>query len=170
MSKSTRLASNTAEKGFIGILVDGVDSTFTGRQLVTITFDIAAGAAGGETPVSFSSSLAAAAVSNANGEALATSYEDGTVTIPGAASQGVSISGRVTTPDGRGLRNATVTITAQDGTRRTVTTGAFGSYSFDNVAAGARYSLAVNSRQYRFAPHNIDVNETLSDVDFVAQE
>lgn len=38
----------------------------------------------------------------------------------------VSVSGQVTTPDGHGLRNATVSITDSQGVRRTVTTSSFG--------------------------------------------
>src|SRR6266700_3451828 len=44
----------------------------------------------------------------------------------------ISVSGRVTTPDGRGLRNAVVKITDSLGFTRSVTTSSFGFYSFDN--------------------------------------
>ena len=39
----------------------------------------------------------------------------------------------VLTADGRGLRNATVTIIDAEGNRRTATTGSFGNYRFEDV-------------------------------------
>ena len=82
----------------------------------------------------------------------------------------VSVSGRVIGPDGRGLRNATVSITDSLGVRRTVTTSSFGFYSFDNVFAGEAYTIAVSSRLYRFSSRPVQVDGNLSDVDFVGME
>ena len=56
-----------------------------------------------------------------------------------------SVSGRVTTPDGRGLRNATVKITDANNVTRTVTTSSFGFYTFDNVPTGFSYTIAISS-------------------------
>jgi hypothetical protein len=89
-------------------------------------------------------------------------------TSPSAA--GVSISGRVLTPDGRGLRNARVVITDSQGVARTVTTSSFGFYQFDDVESGGNYVIGVVSKQYRFASRAIQVNDTLTDVDFVGLE
>lgn len=82
----------------------------------------------------------------------------------------VSLSGRVTTPDGRGLRNATVAITDPQGVQRTATTSSFGFYSFDNVAAGETYVISVSSRLYRFRSQILQINDTLTDVNFVGRE
>ena len=82
----------------------------------------------------------------------------------------VSVSGRVMTPDGRGLRNATVSITDSLGVRRTVTTSSFGFYQFDNVAVGPGYMMAVSSKLYRFAALSLNVSGELTNVDFVGQE
>ncbi len=83
---------------------------------------------------------------------------------------GVEVSGRVLTPDGRGLRNATVVITDSQGNRRTATTGSFGYYSFADVEVGGSYSLAVTSNRYRFSSRFVQVQDTLTDVDFIGQE
>ena len=92
------------------------------------------------------------------------------MTITGPNSTGLTISGRVLTPDGRGLRNASVTIVDQSGMARTVTTNSFGFYQFDGVAAGRTYTIGVASRQYRFASRTVTVTDNLTDVDFTSQE
>jgi hypothetical protein len=87
-----------------------------------------------------------------------------------ATAANVSISGRVLTPDGRGLRNARVVITDSQGVTRTVTTSSFGFYQFDDVAAGGNYVIGVISKQYRFASRTMQVNDPMTDVDFVGLE
>lgn len=87
--------------------------------------------------------------------------------VPSAS---VSVGGRVTTPDGRGLRNAIVSITDSLGLKRTVTTSSFGYYTFDNVRTGETYEMSVNSRLYRFAPRNVTADDNLAGVDFVGLE
>ncbi|HQZ94940.1 MAG TPA: carboxypeptidase regulatory-like domain-containing protein [Pyrinomonadaceae bacterium] len=89
--------------------------------------------------------------------------------LPSTAA-GVEVSGRVLTPDGRGLRNATVTIIDSMGNRRTATTGSFGYYQFADVEAGGTYTVGVSARRYRFTSRILQVQDTLTDVDFVGQE
>ncbi|QQS31911.1 MAG: carboxypeptidase regulatory-like domain-containing protein [Acidobacteriota bacterium] len=67
---------------------------------------------------------------------------------PTAAS--VSIGGRVFAPDGRALRNATITATAPDGTVRTAVTGSFGYFRIEGLAAGSNYAVTVSSRAFIF--------------------
>jgi len=89
----------------------------------------------------------------------------------------VSVSGRVLTPDNRGLRNAVVKITPVDslgnpvGPTRTVTTSSLGNYTFDNVATGQNYSIKVSSKLFRFASRTASVGfDNLTGIDFVGQE
>ena len=82
---------------------------------------------------------------------------------------GVSVSGRVTTAEGRGVRNATVVITDAQGVSRRVTTTTFGAYNFDDVEVGQNYIISVNSRRYQFTPRVLNVMDQLTDVDFVAE-
>lgn len=82
----------------------------------------------------------------------------------------VSITGRVTTPTGQGLRNAIVGLTDSTGVKRTATTSSFGVYSFSGVPVGAGYSMAVASKRYRFSPRVFDITGSLTGVDFVGLE
>jgi Carboxypeptidase regulatory-like domain len=89
--------------------------------------------------------------------------------LPSTAA-GVEISGRVTAPDGRGLRNAIVQMVDSQGVLRTATTSSFGYYSFDGVEAGSNIVMSVQSRRYRFSPRIVQVVDNLRDVDFQGQE
>jgi CSLREA domain-containing protein len=82
----------------------------------------------------------------------------------------VSISGRVMTPDGRGLRNATVTIFDAQGFRSTVITSSLGYYTFENIRADATHTIAVISKRYRFAARDVIVDGDLTELDFIGSE
>jgi subtilisin-like proprotein convertase family protein len=82
-----------------------------------------------------------------------------------------SISGRVTTANGSGIRNAIVKLTAGRLTEpRYVATGAFGSYMFDGLAVGETYVLQVSAKRFRFAqPSRIfTLQDNVTDMDFTA--
>ena len=85
-------------------------------------------------------------------------------------SANATVSGRALTSDGRGLRNATVSLTDSQGVRRTVTTSSFGFFSFDNVSTGRTYTFRVSSRLFRYAPRTVQVNGNLTLPDFVGLE
>lgn len=90
--------------------------------------------------------------------------------VPTAA--GVSVSGRVLTADGRGIRNARVTLDDLEGNSRTVMTGPFGHYRFAEVAVGASYTVTVSAKRFVFAEPSvlISVKDHLTDVDFHATD
>ncbi len=119
--------------------------------------------------MTFGNTPTAQSVSNAQGALLATTYQNGNVQI-GSTAAGVLLSGRVTTPDGRGVRNATVTLRDADGLTKNVTTSSFGFYTFDNVASGQSYVVGVSNKRYRFASRVVHVTDSLSDIDFVGME
>ena len=81
----------------------------------------------------------------------------------------VSISGRVLTSSGAGVRNAIVQLTGTDGVTRRARTSSFGYYRFDDVEAGETYVIGVASKRYTFAPRAITVADELTDVDFIGQ-
>ncbi len=88
--------------------------------------------------------------------------------VPTAA--GVSVSGRVTTPEGNGLRGAVVTLTDEQGNSRSAVTAAFGYFRFEDVTAGENYLATVQSRRYTFAPRLIGLTDEITDLDFVPIE
>ncbi len=99
-----------------------------------------------------------------------TQFSDWTLAQAPPTSAAVSVSGRVSTADGRGIRNAVLTLTASDGTTRVARTGSFGYYAFDGVASGETYVLTIATKRYSFSALSrlISVNESIGDVDFTA--
>ena len=87
-----------------------------------------------------------------------------------AAPTSATVDGRVLTSDGRGLRNATVSITNSQGAVQTATTSSFGFYSFGSVLTGGTYTLRVASRLFRFPPQTIQVSGNMTMPDFVGLE
>ncbi len=104
---------------------------------------------------------------SSSGPAQVGSY---TLNVTGPASAPVTVSGKVVTSDGRGLRNATVSMTNSAGTLLTTTTSSFGFFSFDNVATGDTYTFRVNSRLFRFATKTLTVVDNVTLPDFVGLE
>lgn len=82
----------------------------------------------------------------------------------------VSVSGRVVSPSGTAVSGATVSITDAAGNSRTVKTGSFGHFSFENISGGETYVLGVKSKRYQFAPQIISTNDDVADLVFTALE
>lgn len=82
---------------------------------------------------------------------------------------GVTVSGRVMTKEGNGIRNAIVSLTDANGITRYVRTSSFGYYTFDDVEAGATYTVAVQSKRFTFTMQVVSVNDNIADLDFTAQ-
>ncbi len=88
-----------------------------------------------------------------------------------ATAAGVEISGRVlSSAAGRGLRNATVTLTDQKGNVRTALASPYGQYRFDDVESGQTYIISVRSRRFTFAPRVLQITDSISNVDFVPEQ
>lgn len=164
--------TNTAQvaSGRLGILIDGTTAYPAGtRQMVTITFNVAANAVAGTYPVTFTASPTSQSVSNPQGVLLATTFENGNVII-GPSAADVSVTGRVTTASGQGIRGVTVAITDPEGIRRTAVTSSFGVYTFEGIESGKTYVVGATSRRYRFAARVVNVSDSLTNVDLVGQE
>ncbi len=84
--------------------------------------------------------------------------------VPTAAN--VSVTGRVLTTEGRGLRNAVVHLVDSNGVIRTSRTSTFGYYRFFEIEAGQTVIISVTSKRYEFMSQTISLSETLTDVDF----
>ncbi|HLA95094.1 MAG TPA: choice-of-anchor Q domain-containing protein [Pyrinomonadaceae bacterium] len=87
--------------------------------------------------------------------------------IPSAA--GVTISGRIRVGKA-GLKNALVVITDQQGHSRTMTTGTFGLFKFEEVEAGQTYIITVKSKRYSFETQFVQVTDNIADLMFDAVE
>lgn len=84
---------------------------------------------------------------------------------------GVTVGGRVlASQGGRGLTNAEVTMTDQLGNARTVITGRSGAFVFEDVEAGRTYIISVRSRRFLFSPKVLEINDSVSDVDFYPEQ
>jgi hypothetical protein len=91
-----------------------------------------------------------------------------TVQIQAPSTPAVSVSGRIMTPAGYGIRGALVTITDSNAVTRAAITGSFGHYRFDNLPAGATYTITASARRYSFTPQMLQINDNLTNVDFIS--
>lgn len=84
----------------------------------------------------------------------------------------VSVSGRVITPQGRGIRNVVVTMTDSNGNTRTATTTSFGYYRFEEVAAGETYIFAARGKRFSFGQNSQvhSIMEDTSNINFIAND
>jgi hypothetical protein len=100
--------------------------------------------------------------------AITSGFWNFTPTAPTAATVGVG--GRVMTASGAGIRNAAVTLTAQDGLRKITYTSSFGYYRFDGVRSGEAYVLSVSAKRFTFAQPTvvIGVFDEMTGLDFTA--
>lgn len=82
-----------------------------------------------------------------------------------------SITGRVTSSQSRGIRNARMTLTNEAGEVRTAISGPLGMYKFLEVPLGQTYTLRVQARRFTFADpeRKITLDGNLSDINFTAQ-
>ena len=85
-----------------------------------------------------------------------------------SASSNVSISGRLLTIGGRGVRNAMVNLIDPISGTQQVLTGPLGAYHFNNVVPGRTYTISIMSRRFLFTPQIISVPDALTGIDFIA--
>jgi hypothetical protein len=162
LSNDFLLAYNVATPGLLRIGVYGINDLAGAGTLLKLRF-IGVGTSGSVSGLSFVNFMF-------NENVDISILTDGSATILAPTSAGVEVSGMVRTPDGRGLRNAVVTMTDAAGNMRTAVTSTFGYYRFEDVAVGENYTMGVRSRTHRFTPRVVQVVDTLTDVDFVGLE
>jgi hypothetical protein len=88
-----------------------------------------------------------------------------------AAAADGSLSGRILTSSGQGIKNAQVTISGGDLSQPiTVLTGSYGYYNFSGLTVEQSYTVTVNAKRYVFAPNsrNVVVQDDAVNFDFVA--
>ena len=81
-----------------------------------------------------------------------------------ARTAAVTVSGRVLTAQGRGIRNVVVTMTDSRGNTRTAASTGFGYFRFENVAAGETYIFTAEGKRFTFG-QNTQVHSIMEDTD-----
>lgn len=161
--------TDNLSQGQIGISINSSSPLITGsRKIATFAFMVPSTASIGTYQIAFGSVPTPQRVLVSAGQPGQTTYENGNIFI--GTADGVAISGRVLTPDGRGLTNTTVIATDTDGIRRIVRTSSFGHFSFPYVTLGRGYTFTVQSKRYRFAPRVVQIGDLLTNFDFVGLE
>ena len=166
------LAIDNSLAGRVGITVTPTAALPAGtRELVRVAFPTFATALS-STPIRFGDFPTTRDVRNAENNAVPMLYwTDGQVNFTGGTLlDGATLSGRVLTAGGQGLRNATVTILDAAGNRRTTVTSSFGAYQFEGLELGSPYLVTVTSKRYRFATRMVNLSENLSGVDLIGLE
>lgn len=86
---------------------------------------------------------------------------------PTAAS--ATISGRVLSPNGRGISRATVHLTDQNGNIKIAITNHFGHFRFENIGVGQSLILNVYHKKYQFNTQVVNFEDDLTDLKFFPQ-
>ena len=77
----------------------------------------------------------------------------------------VSVAGRVTDLNGRGIGNVLVRIDDGQGTVAVARTNAFGYYRLQGIAAGNNYVLTASHKSYQFGARPLMVSDSMTDID-----
>lgn len=150
---------------------DGEGQTYLGTTNVTTTANVAVIDYTSPTLVPVGQFITATATDAVTGDTseFSMSRQVTVPLIPTAAS--VTITGRVLTANGRGIRNVRLTLLNADGTTRSVVSSAFGYYRFDDVQVGETYIISASSKRYEFKENTrvLSVNEAVEGLNFVAR-
>lgn len=98
-----------------------------------------------------------------------TTFSDWTVGNLAPLAAGVSVAGRVTAFSGGGIANASVIFTNPQGETFAATTTQNGKFVVEGMQAGETYVVTISAKRFRFAPQVMNLNEDLTDVNFMAQ-
>ncbi len=137
------------------VIVNSV--TYTNPTSITLNLNTTGATAGPRTLT----------VTNPDGQQVT-----GTLTINPPTAANASISGRVVSAEGRGIRGAVIRIQSADGTvNRVVMTNSMGYYMIPEVETGITYVISVASRRFTFEQSSIVYvhQDQISDLNFTAQ-
>jgi CSLREA domain-containing protein len=155
LSQEMTVVHNTAQTGRIGIAASGGNSNeriSKGDLLLKLRFRTVGTANDLKKTTTALTFHQQPNIENESGTTLTVKTANGSVRVSagGAGKSVTTISGQVTTADGRGIRNVSVTLAGANGETRTVMTGAGGEYHFTDVQAGETYTVSVSSKRFRF--------------------
>ena len=169
--------TNTTGTGRLGIACSTSGNGYrpvtsgTEQVLVKLVFQVigTANSPTGTTALTLSTAPGELRFENRNGVLIPTTTSNGTFTVTGATAASITVSGRVLTANGRGLRGAQVRLTTADGTTRTVMSSALGYYRFADVPAGQTATVQIISKRYGFEPRIVNLSGDVTDVNFIAE-
>jgi CSLREA domain-containing protein len=155
LSREMTIVHNTAQAGRLGIAASGGNSNeriTKGDVLLKLRFRRVGRVTDLKKPITALTFHQQPIFENESGTALTVKSANGSVRLSaGDAGKSVTtVSGQVTTADGRGIRNVSVTLAGANGETRTVMTGTGGEYRFTDVPAGETYTISVSSKRFVF--------------------
>lgn len=86
-----------------------------------------------------------------------------------ASTASVIVSGRVMQTNGRGVRNALVTLTDSAGVTRTFTSGPSGNYVFYSIPGGQNYTISASARRFQPTSQALFLNDDVMGLNLVVQ-
>lgn len=161
LSNGMSVTVNTATTGLIKVAAFGATSMSGAGVLLKLKFT-SVGSFGSVSPLTWQRFMF-----NENNPQSVTSNGQVTISVPTAST--VSVSGQVTTANGRGIAKARVTLTGMNGTR-TVTTNPFGYFLFTDVEVGETYIFSVSHKRYSFSSQVFTVMEETNNLNFVTSD
>lgn len=167
------LIPNTQQTGKVGVVIalpSGQTIQPGTKQIITILFDVPAATSAAQTALTFSDAPVVRQAINANAENVPTTFTDGLVQILAPTAATVTAGGQVTTPGGRGVSGARVSLIDSNGATQTVTTNSFGYYHFTELVAGETYVVSVRAKRLQFtSPTQVrTINGDTFDIDFTS--
>ncbi|HEX8198527.1 MAG TPA: Calx-beta domain-containing protein [Pyrinomonadaceae bacterium] len=155
LSREMTVVHDTAQTGRIGIAASGGNSNeriAKGDVLLKLRFRVVGTANDLKNTATALTFHHQPIIENESGTTLTVKSADGSVRVSagGGGKSVTMISGRITTADGLGIRNVSVTLAGANGETRTVMTGAGGEYHFTDVQVGETYTISVSSKRFRF--------------------
>jgi uncharacterized repeat protein (TIGR01451 family) len=147
-------------------------TTSSGGVLYNLQFNVI-GSSGQRTGLRFNNPSTGTQTFQFNSGTPAANTMNGLFSVlPGPTAASVTVSGKVTTASGRGIRNVLITMTDSQGRVQTAQTTAFGYYKFESVAVGETVTISAKARRFTFVQSSIvrTTNESISDADFVSEQ
>lgn len=161
LSSSLSAVCNPATPGILKVVVFGTTAINGAGTLIKLKFS-AVGTGGMQSPLTFQNFMFNEGVpSNVT--------NDGVVRILAPTAAGVSISGRLFAPNGRGVTNAEVQLTNSNGVTRTMRSSTFGYFKFDDVTAGEICVISVKSKRFVFAPVTVNTEDGIENMNIFAE-
>ncbi len=145
----------------VGILLNNELAAGGNKQILTVQFTVAAGAAAQTTAIVFGNAPATESTTNTNANPVATTYQDGAVTITRNAPTTVAVSGRTTTVPNVGLAGVSLSLLdVSSGLSSMAISDQDGYYHFDGLTPGGNYVITASLTGYSFTPSSRSVSPT----------